>query len=73
MKEPHRGATLEVIISRMKTVSSESVNKIRIVAVSATVPNLVDIADWLKDSNGAPAEMRFRKLTTEFLVTSIGQ
>jgi ATP-dependent DNA helicase HFM1/MER3 len=38
-----RGATLEVIVSRMKAVNPE----IRFVAVSATVPNIEDVAVWL--------------------------
>lgn len=38
-----RGATLEAVVSRMKTVSSE----IRFIALSATVPNSDDIAKWL--------------------------
>lgn len=38
-----RGATLEAVVSRMKSVSSN----IRFVALSATVPNSEDIACWL--------------------------
>ena len=38
-----RGATLEAIVSRMKSVGSA----IRFVALSATVPNSQDIATWL--------------------------
>jgi ATP-dependent DNA helicase HFM1/MER3 len=38
-----RGATLEAVVSRMKSV----VSKIRFVALSATVPNSEDIANWL--------------------------
>jgi ATP-dependent DNA helicase HFM1/MER3 len=42
-----RGATLEAIVSRMKSVGCD----IRFVALSATVPNSQDIATWLgKDS-----------------------
>lgn len=65
VKEPTRGATLEVVVSRMKAVSAEfkkeanNANKsIRIVAVSATVPNLEDIALWMKNDDGSPAEMK---------------
>ena len=42
-----RGATLEAVVSRMKSVGSD----VRFVALSATVPNSEDIATWLgKDS-----------------------
>jgi ATP-dependent DNA helicase HFM1/MER3 len=42
-----RGATLEAIVSRMKSVECD----IRFIALSATVPNSQDIATWLgKDS-----------------------
>ncbi|KAK5040369.1 ATP-dependent DNA helicase MER3 [Exophiala sideris] len=38
-----RGATLEAVVSRMKSVASS----VRFVALSATVPNSEDIAAWL--------------------------
>ena len=38
-----RGATLEAIVSRMKSVG----NHIRFIALSATIPNSEDIASWL--------------------------
>ncbi|KAB5583218.1 hypothetical protein GE09DRAFT_1247408 [Coniochaeta sp. 2T2.1] len=38
-----RGATLEAVVSRMKTIG----NRVRFVALSATVPNSQDIAAWL--------------------------
>lgn len=38
-----RGATLEAVVSRMKSVNSN----VRFVALSATVPNSEDIATWL--------------------------
>lgn len=38
-----RGATLEAVVSRMKSVGSN----VRFVALSATVPNTEDIAKWL--------------------------
>ena len=38
-----RGATLEAVVSRMKSVGSN----VRFVALSATVPNSADVATWL--------------------------
>ncbi|KAI0548682.1 hypothetical protein F4679DRAFT_596638 [Xylaria curta] len=38
-----RGATLEAVVSRMKTIGGS----IRFVAISATVPNISDVAKWL--------------------------
>jgi ATP-dependent DNA helicase HFM1/MER3 len=38
-----RGATLEAVVSRMKTIGSD----VRFIALSATVPNSEDIASWL--------------------------
>ena len=38
-----RGATLEAVVSRMKSVGSD----VRFVALSATIPNSEDIATWL--------------------------
>ncbi|XP_050757300.1 probable ATP-dependent DNA helicase HFM1 [Gymnogyps californianus] len=59
IKDESRGATLEVVVSRMKTVqsslsrlleNSDTVPPLRFVAVSATIPNAEDIAEWLSDS-----------------------
>ena len=50
-----RGATLEAVVSRMKSVGSD----IRFVALSATVPNFEDVAVWLgkdQDNQDLPAE-----------------
>ncbi|NXA52796.1 HFM1 helicase, partial [Nothocercus julius] len=58
IKDESRGATLEVVVSRMKTVQSsllrlsenhDTVSSLRFVAVSATIPNAEDIAEWLSD------------------------
>ncbi|XP_036822815.1 probable ATP-dependent DNA helicase HFM1 [Oncorhynchus mykiss] len=59
VKDTTRGATLEVVVSRMKAVHAfraaenpqEDVS-MRFVAVSATIPNIKDIADWLCDNRG---------------------
>ena len=51
-----RGATLEAVVSRMKSVSGE----VRFIALSATVPNCGDIATWLGKNHlepGLPANM----------------
>ncbi|KAH9993007.1 hypothetical protein F4779DRAFT_637386 [Xylariaceae sp. FL0662B] len=42
LKDP-RGATLEAVVSRMKTIGAN----VRFVALSATVPNIQDVAKWL--------------------------
>lgn len=38
---------LEAVVSRMKTMHESDLSKVRFVAVSATIPNLVDVANWL--------------------------
>ncbi len=51
IKDESRGATLEVVVSRMKTVQSSlwrlsenhDVPPLRFVAVSATIPNAEDV------------------------------
>lgn len=48
-----RGATLEVILTRMKTMCEN----IRVIAASATIPNIEDIALWLKTNNSVPAKV----------------
>ncbi|KAJ3027621.1 ATP-dependent DNA helicase MER3 [Rhizophlyctis rosea] len=68
LNEAGRGATLEVVVSRMQTVSLELQNqevgsvhrgkRLRLLALSATVPNIDDIAAWLKEPSGAPAETK---------------
>lgn len=39
-----RGATLEAIVSRIMSLNKN----VRIVAVSATIPNITEVAEWLK-------------------------
>ncbi|XP_028283310.1 probable ATP-dependent DNA helicase HFM1 [Parambassis ranga] len=62
VKDATRGATLEVVVSRMKAVHSyrtlqnpEQGVSMRFVAVSATIPNITDIADWLSNESGPAA------------------
>jgi ATP-dependent DNA helicase HFM1/MER3 len=45
-----RGATLEAVVSRMKTMGTD----VRFVALSATVPNSHDIATWLSKNSSSP-------------------
>ncbi|XP_058487783.1 probable ATP-dependent DNA helicase HFM1 isoform X1 [Solea solea] len=59
VKDATRGATLEVVVSRMKAVHTyrtiqnpDAGLSMRFVAVSATVPNISDIADWLSNESG---------------------
>uniref|UniRef100_A0A3P8T828 Probable ATP-dependent DNA helicase HFM1 n=1 Tax=Amphiprion percula TaxID=161767 RepID=A0A3P8T828_AMPPE len=56
VKDTTRGATLEVVVSRMKAVHTyrtsqnpEAGLSMRFVAASATIPNISDIADWLSN------------------------
>ncbi|KAI4590766.1 hypothetical protein MJG53_001815 [Ovis ammon polii x Ovis aries] len=61
VKDENRGPTLEVVVSRMKTVqflshaveNTNSIVPMRFVAVSATIPNAEDIAEWLSDGERA--------------------
>ena len=43
MLKDNRGATLEAVVSRMKSVRTN----VRFIALSATVPNSEDVAAWL--------------------------
>ncbi|XP_061694341.1 probable ATP-dependent DNA helicase HFM1 isoform X2 [Syngnathoides biaculeatus] len=59
VKDATRGATLEVVVSRMKAVhayrtvqNQDTGISMRFVAVSATIPNISDIADWLSSEKG---------------------
>ncbi|KAI1295407.1 putative ATP-dependent DNA helicase HFM1 [Halotydeus destructor] len=70
LSEGERGATLEVVITRMKTMLGRLV---RFVAVSATASNIHDVAEWLscEGSQGiahkVPASARPIKLSTQVL------
>lgn len=58
-----RGATLEAVVSRMKSVGSN----VRFLALSATVPNSSDIATWLgKDSNNQHLPAHEERFGEEF-------
>jgi len=45
--ETERGPILEVIVSRMRYISSQTENPIRIVGLSTALANARDLADWL--------------------------
>ncbi|KAF2737089.1 P-loop containing nucleoside triphosphate hydrolase protein [Polyplosphaeria fusca] len=47
-----RGASLEAVVSRMKTINTD----VRFVALSATVPNFKDVASWLGKNSTLPYE-----------------
>ncbi|XP_045476830.1 probable ATP-dependent DNA helicase HFM1 isoform X2 [Harmonia axyridis] len=61
LNEENRGAALEVLVCRMKTIQSSlfddtdnlprSGQNIRFLAVSATFPNIEDVGDWLGAKN----------------------
>ena len=58
-----RGATLEAVVSRMKSVGSD----VRFIALSATVPNSDDIAKWLgKDPMNAHIPAARERFGEEF-------
>ncbi|XP_028448259.1 probable ATP-dependent DNA helicase HFM1 isoform X4 [Perca flavescens] len=66
VKDATRGATLEVVVSRMKAVHAyrtaqnpETGLSMRFVAVSATIPNPSDIADWLSNESGPATYLDF--------------
>jgi ATP-dependent DNA helicase HFM1/MER3 len=56
-----RGATLEAVVSRMKSVGTP----IRFIALSATVPNSEDIAAWLGKDSITPQEPAQREVFDE--------
>ncbi|KAK7086950.1 ATP-dependent DNA helicase MER3 [Halocaridina rubra] len=61
LTEADRGPTLEAVVSRMKTIRSTRPSdtnvSLRFIAVSATIPNVDDVAAWLSDREG-PAVAR---------------
>lgn len=61
MLKEDRGANLEAVVSRMKSVGSE----VRFIALSATVPNSEDIATWLGRSNRVPGMPAAREVFGE--------
>jgi ATP-dependent DNA helicase HFM1/MER3 len=53
MLRDERGAVLEAVVSRMKSMGSN----VRFIALSATVPNAEDVAAWLCDKTGVHATL----------------
>jgi ATP-dependent DNA helicase HFM1/MER3 len=61
--QDRRGATLEAVVSRMKSIGSD----VRFLALSATVPNSQDIATWLgKDSTNQHLPAHRERFGEEF-------
>lgn len=56
-----RGATLEAIVSRMKTYGA----KVRFIALSATIPNSEDVATWLGRNHACTHEPARREVFGE--------
>ena len=59
-----RGATMEAVISRMKTIRTAKKNNydnqtLRFIAVSATLPNVQDVAAWLGTSDEPGVHYKF--------------
>ncbi|CAN7039033.1 unnamed protein product [Brassica rapa subsp. trilocularis] len=49
--EGQGGTVLEVIVSRMRYISSQGENKIRIVALSTSLANAKDLGEWIRASS----------------------
>ncbi|KAF5277171.1 hypothetical protein FQR65_LT03877 [Abscondita terminalis] len=69
LNDNQRGPTVEVIVSRMKTIQDctvdmdygfESLN-LRFVAVSATIPNVADIGEWLSTPQVKAQSFKFNE------------
>ena len=62
LNDADRGPTLEAVVSRMKTIratSDASLESLRILAVSATIPNAEDIATWLSDESTSAKHFKY--------------
>lgn len=51
-----RGAFLEAVMIRMKNICQDG---LRIVAVSATIPNIIQVTQWLTNNFGASKSLEF--------------
>lgn len=78
--DDQRGATMEAVISRMKTLRNillkdcSQMSKIRMIAVSATAPNVNDIAHWLDpiENVGHNFSENLRPVRIQTIVLGIG-
>ncbi|KAK9506409.1 hypothetical protein O3M35_008360 [Rhynocoris fuscipes] len=57
--DPHRGYLLELLLTKIKYISDRGLNQIQIIGMSATLPNLDDLARWL---NAALYKTDFRPI-----------
>lgn len=55
-----RGPTLEAIVSRIKTFQVEEKNCIRFIAVSASLPNIEDVCNWINFGGSQSSIKAFR-------------
>jgi ATP-dependent DNA helicase HFM1/MER3 len=63
MLKDERGATLEAVVARMKSIGGN----VRFIALSATVPNSIDIATWLgRNSSRQDGPAKHQRFGEEF-------
>ncbi|KAI9178764.1 ATP-dependent DNA helicase MER3 [Blastocladiella emersonii ATCC 22665] len=66
-----RGSTLEALVSRVKVIARELSRPIRCVALSATFPNLEDVAQWLDGAALFRFGEEYRPVQLEKLVVGL--
>ncbi|KAJ3343760.1 Sec63 [Gonapodya sp. JEL0774] len=71
--EPGRGAALETVVARMRTIDRDlnggaRSGTLRVVAMSATVPNVGDVAEWLGGAEVRVFGEEFRPVQLERFV-----
>lgn len=70
--DPHRGPTLEMVLTRLKWMNPH----LRILALSATIPNAADIAKWLDarlvESDWRPVPLREGVFFNEAIIFNDG-
>lgn len=66
LNEDRRGSTLEAIVSRMKLIvkNKEDSRSLRFICVSATIPNIEDLKEWLKTKENP--EVKFYSMNESF-------